>query len=86
MTKSDDSSLDPDDLRTVEERARQLLDRADAWDRYPVPTNDILAAAKVQVAPTSAFDPNAILAYIVDKAVSKGQDCKKTLAPDEGLS
>ena len=51
MTKSDDSSLDPDDLRTVEERARQLLDRADAWDRYPVPTNDILAAAKVQVAP-----------------------------------
>ena len=85
MTKSDDSSLDPDDLRTVEERARQLLDRADAWDRYPVPTNDILAAAKVQVAPTSAFDPNAILAYIVDKAVSKGAHIKSAISKVLGL-
>ena len=64
MAKPDDSSLSPDDLCTVEERARQLLNRADAWDRFPIPIDDILAAAKVQVAPTSAFDPVVLLAYI----------------------
>jgi hypothetical protein len=32
MTKPDDSSLDPDELRAVEERARALLD---AGGRYP---------------------------------------------------
>ena len=64
MRKPDDSSLDAADLRAVEERARSLLDRADAWDQYPVPIDDFLAAAKVELAPTSIFDADAILAYI----------------------
>ena len=76
MTKPDDSSLDPDDLRAVEERARQLLDRADAWDRFPVPLDDILAAAQVKVAPTSMFDPAAILAYLQGKAAAAGARIK----------
>ena len=85
MTKSDDSRLDPYDLRTVEERARQILDRADAWNRFPVPTNDILAAAKVQVVPTSAFDPEVILAYIMDKAVNTGARIKSAITKVLGL-
>jgi hypothetical protein len=67
VTKPDDSSLDPDDLRIVEERAHRLLDCAGVWDRFPVPIDDILAAAKVQVAPTSVFDAASILAYMRGK-------------------
>ena len=85
MRKSDDSSLGPYDLRTVEERARQILDRADAWNRYPVPINDILAAAKVQVAPASVFDPEAILAYIMDKTVRTGARIKSAITKVLGL-
>jgi len=58
VTKADDSSLEPEDLRASEERARQLLDRASAWDRFPVPLEDILVAANVRVAQTSLFDPS----------------------------
>jgi Zn-dependent peptidase ImmA (M78 family) len=68
VTKPDDSSLDPEDLRAIEARARQLLDRAAAWDRFPTPIDDILAAARVRVAPTSIFDATSILAYLKDKA------------------
>lgn len=85
MTKPDDSSLDPEDLRVVEERARKLLDRADAWDRFPVPIDDILAAAKVQVAPTSAFDPTAILAYARGKAADAGVRIKSAITKVLGL-
>lgn len=80
MTKLDDSSLDPEDLRVVEERAKKLLDHADAWDRFPVPIDDILAAAKVQVAPTSIFDPAAIIAYVRGKAADTGTLIKSAVS------
>ena len=74
MTKPDDSTLDPEDLRAVEEQAHRLLDRADAWDRYPAPVDDILAAAKVRLAPTSAFDLAAIIPYLRGKTeVARGR-------------
>lgn len=66
--KPDDSSLDPADLRAIEVRAKSLLDRAAAWDRFPTPIDDILAAARVRVAPVSIFDPASILAYLKEKA------------------
>lgn len=66
--KPDDSSLDPADLRAIELRAKSLLDRAAAWDRFPTPIDDILAAARVRVAPTSIFDPASIIAYLKEKA------------------
>jgi Zn-dependent peptidase ImmA (M78 family) len=69
MTKPDDSSLDPDQLRAVEGRAQALLDRASAWERFPTPVDDILAAAKLTVAPHSAFDPAVIMAFVRTKAV-----------------
>ena len=85
MTKPDDSSLDPEDLRAVEERARQLLDRASAWDRFPVPIDDILAAANVQLAPTSLFDPAAILGYLRGKAAEAGTRVKSAIAKVLGI-
>ncbi len=57
MKKPDDSSLALADLLKVEAQARQSLDKAAAWGRFPTPVDDILAAAKLRVAPKSAFDP-----------------------------
>ena len=85
MTRPDDSTLNPEDLRAVEEQAHRLLDRADAWDRYPVPVNDILFAAKVRVAPTSAFDPAAIVSYIKGKAADTSARIKSAISKVFGL-
>ena len=64
MVKPDDSSLDPDQKRAVEERARGLLDRAAGWNRFPTPVPDILEAAQLKLAPVSAFDPPRIMEYL----------------------
>lgn len=85
MTRPDDSRLDPADLRAVEERAHRLLDRADAWNQFPVPVEDILSAAKVRVAPTSAFDPAAIASYLKRKAVDTGARVKSAISKVFGL-
>lgn len=85
MTRPDDSSLDPHDLLAVEERARQLLSRADAWDRFPVPIDDILAAANVRMAPSSLFDPVAILSYLRGKATEAGARIKSAIAKVIGI-
>lgn len=85
MTKADDSSLEPEDLRAVEERARRLLDRASAWDTFPVPLEDILAAANVRVAQTSLFDPVAFLEYLKGKAVETGTLVKSAIGKLFGL-
>ena len=85
MTKHDDSTLDPEDRRAVEEHAHRLLDRADAWDRYPVPVDDILSAAKVGLAPTSAFDPAAIVSYLKGKATDAGTRIKTAMSKVLGL-
>lgn len=85
MTRADDSSLDEDQRRTVEERARQLLDRASGWDRYPTPVEDILAAARLRVAPTSMFDPGSILAYVRDKGLGVAGLVKSAISKVFGL-
>lgn len=85
MTKPDDSSLDPDDLRFVEEHARRLLDRSESWERFPVPIDDILAAAQVRVAPTSMFDAAAILAYVRGKAAEAGTLIKSAISKVFGV-
>ena len=85
MTRPDDSALDPEDLRVVEGRARQLLDRADAWNRFPAPIDDILTAAKVGIVPTNAFDPDAILSYLKAKTVDTTVRIKSAISKVFGL-
>ena len=85
MTRPDDSTLDPEDLRAVEERAQGLLDRADAWDRFPVPVDDILSAANVRVTPTGAFDPATIGSYLKGKAAVAGARIKSAIGKVFGL-
>lgn len=63
MRKEDDSSLDLAELRAVEERARQSLDKAGAWGRFPTPVDDIVSAAKLRVAPKGLFDPERLLEF-----------------------
>lgn len=86
MAKADDSSLDPAQLRAVEERARQILDRADGWNRFPTPVDDVLAAAKLKVAPAGgAFDPRLILAYLQGKAERAAASLKSAIAKCLGI-
>lgn len=85
MTKPDDSSLNLNDLHIVEERARGLLDRADAWERFPVPIDDLLAAANVKVAQTSMFDAANILAYLKGKSEVAGVNIKSAIAKVFGI-
>jgi hypothetical protein len=85
VTKPDDSSLDTDQRRAVEERARRLLDRASAWGVFPTPIDDIVAAASLKVAPKSIFDLQGIAAYLKDKAVETGHHLKSAISKLFGL-
>lgn len=85
MTKPDDSSLGIHELAAVELRARQLLDRAGAWDRFPTPVDDIIAAAKLRVAPKGMFDAASFLAFIKKKTVEAAHTLKAALSKVLGL-
>ena len=85
MTKTDDSKLDPEGLRAVEERARQLLDRSSAWNRFPTPIEDILTAARLQIAPSSMFDAVGILAYIRNKTADAARYLKSAISKVLGI-
>jgi hypothetical protein len=85
MTKPDDSNLDPDQRRAVEGRARSLLDRADAWNRFPTPVEDLLSAAEVKVAASSVFDAAQILSYLRGKAADVGHKLKSAVSKILGL-
>ncbi len=85
MTKPDDSSLDPREQQKVEELAKKLLDRGEAWDRFPTPIADLLAAAQLQVAPTSMFDPASIVAYIKSKTTDVAHRIKSAISKVFGL-
>lgn len=76
MIKPDDSSLDERDRRIIEKRARDILNRASAWDRFPTPIEDILAAARLKVAGHSIFDSDRIIAFLQEKTKSAGRTIK----------
>lgn len=61
--KPDDSSLSPSEYAAVHRAATDLLNKASAWDRLPTPVPDLLGAAKLRVAPMSAFDPRSLLRH-----------------------
>lgn len=85
MARPDDSSLDSDELRAVEKRACKLLDRASAWDRFPTPIEDIVAAAQLRVAPSSMFDAARILAYVRNKTAATAYRIKSAISKVFGL-
>ncbi|MHB0789618.1 M78 family metallopeptidase domain-containing protein [Bradyrhizobium sp. 5.13L] len=63
MTKPDDSSLTPEEYRTVHKSVVDLLNKSNAWGRLPTPIDDLMAAAKLKIAPISAFDEGIIERY-----------------------
>lgn len=85
MTKNDDSSLEPDELHAVQEVARRALDRASGWGVFPTPISDILDAAKLKVAPASAFDPHRIMDYLVGKAEKTASVLKSAISKVFGI-
>lgn len=70
MPRPDDSTLPLEDLRAVEQRASDMLHRAAAWNVFPTPVDDILAAANLRVAPKSAFDLRAMMDYVRQKSAA----------------
>jgi hypothetical protein len=83
--KADDSSLDPDQLRAVQLAARRALDRASAWSVFPTPVSDILEAAKLRIAPASAFDPRRIMEYLLTKAENAAVSLKSAISKVFGI-
>lgn len=83
--KPDDSSLLQHDLLAVERRARELLSKADAWDRFPTPVDDIIAAANLRVAPKGFFDAASFLAFVKKKTVEAANTLKAALSKVLGL-
>lgn len=73
--RPDDSSLSSGELSRVETIATKLLHRSGAWGTVPLPLDDVLAAAKLKVAPYSIFDPRSIKAYVA----AKGNQVAKTI-------
>ncbi len=69
----------------MEEAARRLLDRADAWGTIPAPIDDLLEAAKLKVVPTSIFDPRAIAAYAKVAGGKVADTVKKALGKIWGV-
>ena len=85
MARPDDSSLDPGELRAIEKRARLLLDRAAAWDRFPTPIEDLIAAANLRVASASMFDPSRLLEFLRHKTADAGRLIKSAISKVLGL-
>jgi len=83
--KSDDSSLSPQDLYVIEQRAALLLNKADAWNIYPIPIDDLLAAANVRVASHSIFDSINIISYLKGKTQEIATNVKSAVAKVLGL-
>ncbi|MBN9248189.1 MAG: ImmA/IrrE family metallo-endopeptidase [Hyphomicrobium sp.] len=77
--KADDSSLDPEDLRAVEARARLILDKSEAWGRFPTPVDDIVAAANLRVEAKSLRDADGFLAYLTGKAAMAAEQAVEKL-------
>lgn len=69
----------------VEKHAVELLHRADAKGVVPVPVDDLLAAAKLTVAPYSVFDPRSIAAYAAIKGKEAAQTIKRAVGKIFGV-
>jgi hypothetical protein len=85
MRKPDDSTLTIADLVAIESRARLSLDKASAWGRFPTPVDDIVAAAKLKVAPKGMFDPASFLAFVKHKAAGAANALKAAISKVLGL-
>lgn len=85
MPKPDDSTLATHDLRAVELRAANILDRAGARGVFPTPVEDILAAAQLSVSPCSAFDLASMVDYIKKKSAMAVNALKSALSKVLGL-
>jgi hypothetical protein len=85
VAKADDSSLDPAQLQNVQLAARRALDRASGWGILPTPIPIILEAAKLRVAPSSAFDPWQITEYLKGKAENAAIALKAAISKVFGI-
>ena len=79
MTRPDDSSLSPSEYAAVQKAARAVLDKTSAWGRFPTPISEVMDAAKLRVAPVSAFDPRAMERYLREAGHTAFKFLKKAI-------
>lgn len=60
MRKPDDSSLTPEQYINIRKEAERRLREADAFGVFPTPVDDIMAAAKILMAPEDILDDGFI--------------------------
>lgn len=58
--KADDCTISEFDQKTIRKQADLLLRRADAYDRFPTPIQDIVAAAELEVEAELVFDEQGL--------------------------
>jgi len=84
LQRPDDSTLTHEALLTVEREADRLLLEAAAYGRFPTPTEDLLAAAKLVVVDDQVLD-EALLARFLKKARATMATLKSALSKVLGL-
>jgi len=84
LTRRDDSSLTPDELKVVQKHALLLLDKAAAIGRYPTPIADLMDAAKLTVVSDEVLDER-FLARMLRRAKATVATLKTALSKVLGL-
>ena len=83
--KPDDSSLETEQLTTVRAAAVALLNEGDGWTLRSSRIDDLMAAAKLRVAPMNAFDEGVIQRYIRVAGRRIEEVLKKAISQVRGL-
>lgn len=83
--KSDDSSLEPEQLLTVRASARLLLDKGGAWGTLPTPVDQLMGAAGLKLAPISAFDESSMRRFLREAGEKAAQFLKSAIEKVWGI-
>src|SRR5208283_4310482 len=63
----------------------RALDRASGWGIFPTPIPAVLEAARIKVAPASAFDPRRIMEYLIGKTERAARAIKSAISKTFGI-
>jgi hypothetical protein len=85
VTKPDDGTLTPDQLRNVEKHADRLLKEAGAYGRFPTPLADIIAAAKLTIVEDEYLDEGTLRQFLRKATLRGAATLKSALSKVLGL-
>jgi hypothetical protein len=83
--KTDDSSLDEQQYLAVHAAAVGLLNRAGAKGTFPTPSDELLRAAELKMAPVSVFDEGAMQRYLQAAGQNVGRLLRRAMEKVLGI-